>query len=122
MMAPLFYREKEACFMKKIWRTFCMVCLMLIVLCSFPLMTSAESSDIAGGIVHTSRGEVTWAIDKTGKLILTGSGEVSLQDGEKRVPWYDYRDQIFSAEIKTTNTMIWPATAAMATTLIPSTA
>ena len=89
--------------MKKIWRTFCMVCLILIVLCSFPLMTSAESSDIAEGIVHTSRGEVTWAIDKTGKLILTGIGEVSLQDGEKRVPWYEYRDQIFSAEIKTTN-------------------
>lgn len=55
-----------------------------------------DSDDIASGTYEN----ITWVIDKDGKLTVTGTGEFSSGDG---APWYDYNDSILSAEVAITD-------------------
>lgn len=60
------------------------------------LVTDNQEDASAGG----SYGNITWKIDKDGKLTVTGTGEFSEAGGLNRAPWYDSRELITSAEIK----------------------
>lgn len=44
--------------------------------------------------------DITWSIDKNGKLLVEGTGDFSASTGEYRIPWYAYRENIKTAEIK----------------------
>ncbi|MCH5256439.1 MAG: BspA family leucine-rich repeat surface protein [Lachnospiraceae bacterium] len=63
--------------------------------------------DIAGGVIDEEYGNITWVIDGDGKLTVTGTGDFSSptsigSSSSSRVPWYSYRNDIKSAEIKVT--------------------
>lgn len=63
--------------------------------------------NIAGGL----SGKVNWFIDENGHLLISGNGNWEKEDFvnddaqiEQHAPWWKYREQIFSAEIKLTDT------------------
>ena len=53
-------------------------------------------------IAHGTYENVTWVIDKDGKLIVTGTGNYKDEDTYE-APWIDYASQIKTAEIKISN-------------------
>lgn len=53
-------------------------------------------------IASGSYKNITWKIEKNGKLTVTGTGDFSDSDGFSRAPWYDSREYITSAEINVT--------------------
>ena len=62
-----------------------------------------SNADIAGTIIDRgvcgNDGKVTWTLDKDGKLIIEGQGEMEdYQDGD--APWYKYRDSIFTVVVE----------------------
>lgn len=56
---------------------------------------NTDASDIASGIYEN----ITWVIDKDGKLTVTGTGEFSDKISNDRAPWYENRTSITSAEV-----------------------
>ena len=63
---------------------------------------TVTAGDIAKGTVDESYGQITWVIDKEGKLSVTGTGDFSDVTTADRAPWYLYRSNIKSAEINVT--------------------
>jgi uncharacterized repeat protein (TIGR02543 family) len=61
-----------------------------------------SDGDIASGTVDN----VTWVIDKDGKLTVEGKGDFKIKGsyGNYQSPWYDYRDSIKSAVINLSDT------------------
>ncbi len=65
---------------------------------------ATSSDDIGNGIYEN----ITWVIDKNGKLTVTGTGEYATlspateDDYWTRAPWYEKRESILSAEINVT--------------------
>lgn len=51
--------------------------------------------------IQESYGQISWTIDDSGKLTVTGNGDVEKKDNWN-FPWYEYREQITSAQISTT--------------------
>lgn len=49
--------------------------------------------------IHGSYKDIIWDIDINGRLIVEGTGEFSSFSGSSRAPWYQYRENIKSAEI-----------------------
>ncbi len=66
------------------------------------MMDLASEDDIANGVVDESYGYIIWSIDKNGKLTVKGTGNYTNLHGWHSAPWYDYRDDILSAEIRVT--------------------
>lgn len=64
---------------------------------SFYLFTSED--DIANGIVDESYGHIIWSIDRNGKLMVKGTGNYTNLHEWHSTPWYNYHDNILSAEI-----------------------
>lgn len=63
------------------------------------MVTSEE--DIASGTSN----DISWVIDKNGKLTVTGTGDFKRDDwfsSASDEPWYDHRDSIKTAEINVT--------------------
>ena len=67
-----------------------------------------DKEEIASGKYQYGLSDITWTIDSNGKLTVEGTGEFaaitsssSYFDSQyaNRAPWYDYRDQIKSAEV-----------------------
>lgn len=58
---------------------------------------AAAEGNIAEGVSQN----ITWTIDQTGKLTITGSGDYEHSNGQ--VPWYDYRARIKSAVVQVTD-------------------
>lgn len=58
-----------------------------------------SDSNIADGVINEDYGQITWVIDNTGKLTVSGTGDVSDEYLHDRSPWYPYREEITSAEI-----------------------
>ena len=61
------------------------------------------STDIAGGTITNAIGTVNWSIDESGKLTVSGKGEVNV-DKAKSLPWKSYKTQITSAVIELSET------------------
>lgn len=59
---------------------------------------SGKDTDIASG----SFKNITWVIDGNGKLTAKGTGEFSDTNDPDRVPWYNNREDILTAEINIT--------------------
>lgn len=64
----------------------------------------ATGDSIASG----TYGEVTWVFDASGKLTVKGKGEFAPDESNQwvpfnRAPWYEYREQIKSAEVQLTD-------------------
>lgn len=49
------------------------------------------------------KGNITWSIDKNGKLVIKGSGDFISEDNDKdpaeEIPWYGYRYDVVTAEV-----------------------
>ena len=61
-------------------------------------ITAYAADDIASG----TDGDITWVIDASGKLTVTGTGDLSGAHYESGFAWRPYSDQIISAEINVT--------------------
>ena len=61
-------------------------------------ITAYAADDIASG----TDGDITWVIDASGKLTVTGTGGLSGAHYESGFAWRPYSDQIISAEINVT--------------------
>lgn len=46
-----------------------------------------------------NRGEIQWSVTNSGKLTLTGSGEIPNYNGDNRAPWYKYAEMICEISI-----------------------
>ncbi|MCH5256354.1 MAG: BspA family leucine-rich repeat surface protein, partial [Lachnospiraceae bacterium] len=55
----------------------------------------ASDNDIARGTC----GNILWLIDVSGKLTIEGTGDFSDGTDKYRIPWFEYRSQITSAEV-----------------------
>ncbi len=69
--------------------------------------TEVPAGAIAHGEYKENGSDTVWYINKNGKLVVEGTGEVSVpeysQDNSLRyIPWEDYTDKIKTAEIKVT--------------------
>lgn len=60
-------------------------------------LMAASEEDIASGTSN----DISWIIDKNGKLTVSGAGDFERRDG-KYTPWYDVRNLIETAEIDVT--------------------
>ncbi len=61
-------------------------------------ITAYAADDIASG----TDGDITWVIDASGKLTVTGTGDLSGAHYESGFAWRPYSDQIISAELNVT--------------------
>ena len=61
-----------------------------------------SESDIASGAYKEDGNDITWVIDKDGKLTVEGTGDFSADVSESRAPWYESRFWIKSAKVKVT--------------------
>ncbi len=61
-------------------------------------LSLSETGNIAEGVIDENYGHITWIIDKDGKLILTGTGDVRSSQSDE-VPWKAYKKSIISAEV-----------------------
>ena len=66
---------------------------------AFCEVTIIDNEDV---IASGSYENITWKIEKNGKLTVTGTGDFSDSNGFSRAPWYDSREYITSAEINVT--------------------
>lgn len=66
---------------------------------AFCEVTIIDNEDV---IASGSYENITWKIEKNGKLTVTGTGDFSDSNGFSRAPWYDGREYITSAEINVT--------------------
>lgn len=57
---------------------------------------------IASGEYKENGSDITWVIDKDGKLTVKGTGEFAASGGGDRAPWYSNRGKITSAVINVT--------------------
>ncbi len=62
-------------------------------------MLADEVDNIASGEIDEDYGHITWAIDKSGRLTVIGTGDISNASGHDRTPWYPYRKSITSARL-----------------------
>ncbi len=67
---------------------------------AFCEVTIIDNEDV---IASGSYENITWKIEKNGKLTVTGTGDFSDSNGFSRAPWYDSREYITSAEINVTD-------------------
>jgi len=58
-----------------------------------------QGNEASGDIASGTYGDITWVIDKDGKLTVTGSGEFSDVTSSDRAPWYANRESIISAVV-----------------------
>jgi len=61
-----------------------------------------DEAEIVNAVDDIARGtcdDISWVIDKDGKLTVTGTGEFHSKIASDIMPWYDNRDSILSAEI-----------------------
>ncbi|MDE7133426.1 MAG: BspA family leucine-rich repeat surface protein [Lachnospiraceae bacterium] len=68
-------------------------------------LTATVMLNVKSGF-NGSFGAITWVIDVDGKLTVDGTGDFSDDDGyfnQERAPWYDYADDIISAEVNVTD-------------------
>lgn len=65
-----------------------------------PLVANAEN--IASGEIDEDYGQITWVIDNSGKLTVTGTGDVISPNSGGYFPWDNYRESITSAVISVT--------------------
>lgn len=82
---------------------------------SLSMPVSAETTEfmipedaIAGGVVDEDCGQFTWFIDKDGELTVTGIGDFDANPSVStpgRIPWYDYRESILTADVNITDMM-----------------
>ena len=69
-----------------------------------------SDTDIAHGVYKENNSNVTWVVDRDGKLIVEGTGDFAgpltndWQINQKRAPWSDVKEKIISAEIKMSGT------------------
>lgn len=68
---------------------------------------SVPADAIASGSYTENGSDTVWYIDKRGKLVVEGTGEISYPEYPqgntlRLAPWYDYRERIKTAEIKVT--------------------
>ncbi len=63
-------------------------------------ITLDADGNIASGVIE-DYGHITWVIDASGVLVITGTGDFSYPcgSGYNRTPWYEYRGEITSAKI-----------------------
>lgn len=93
--------------MKDIKKIFILLAAFFLVL-GFSAEVKASSGTIGSGVVHNENGQITWEIDKKGKLTVTGVGNVPYYseyykgDFISLAPWGKYRLEIKSAEIHVT--------------------
>jgi len=66
---------------------------------AFCEVTIIDNEDV---IASGSYENITWKIEKNGKLTVIGTGDFSDSNGYSRAPWYDSREYITSAEINVT--------------------
>lgn len=66
---------------------------------AFCEVTIIDNEDV---IASGSYENITWKIEKNGKLTVTGTGDFSDSNSFSRAPWYDSREYITSAEINVT--------------------
>ena len=66
------------------------------------IMEVEAAENIASGVVDDAYGQITWVINSEGHLTVTGTGDVSTGRTERRTPWYEYRNEIVTAEIDVT--------------------
>lgn len=66
------------------------------------LPTVDSEANIASGVIDEDYGQITWVIDNSGKLIVTGTGDVISPNSGGYFPWDDYRESIISAVISVT--------------------
>ena len=64
-------------------------------------IADAYNEENSSKAIQENYGRVSWTIDDSGKLIVTGKGDIEKKDSWKS-PWYEYREQITSAQISTT--------------------
>ncbi|MDE6601526.1 MAG: BspA family leucine-rich repeat surface protein [Lachnospiraceae bacterium] len=70
---------------------------------SLSLATAIPAEVIASGSYTGNGSDTVWYIDKSGKLVVEGTGEFCGDAYDQRyAPWYDDRDEIKTAEIKVT--------------------
>ncbi len=67
---------------------------------AFCEVTIIDNEDV---IASGSYENITWKIEKNGKLTVIGTGDFSDSNGFSRAPWYDSREYITSAEINVTD-------------------
>ncbi len=67
---------------------------------AFCEVTIIDNEDV---IASGSYENITWKIEKNGKLTVIGTGDFSDSNGYSRAPWYDSREYITSAEINVTD-------------------
>lgn len=72
------------------------------------------AGNIASGTIDNDLGGITWVIDASGKLTVSGKGEIAIEEEGKRydhvngkvigtykiMPWYEYADSITSVVIQ----------------------
>ena len=56
--------------------------------------SSQEAALLAHGACGKDADNVTWELDETGTLMLSGNGETASYQSNKEVPWADHREQI----------------------------
>ena len=76
--------------MKKLCKPMLVVCLALI-LCAFLMPNISQAAEVASGSCGES---VTWALDDTGILTVSGSGAMADYASPSASPWYSQRESI----------------------------
>ena len=67
---------------------------------------AANTENIASGVIDEDYGQITWEIDNSGKLTVTGTGDVISPNNRRYFPWDDYCESITSAVISVTGMTI----------------
>ena len=62
----------------------------------------ANAENIASGVIDEVYGQITWEIDNSGKLTVTGTGDAISPNSVGFFPWDDYHESITSAVISVT--------------------
>jgi hypothetical protein len=80
-----------------------LVLVLSMILSAFSMSVYAEENvnvDILGASTGTCGKNLTWSLNNSGVLTISGTGEMNNQDFSPAAPWYSYRDEIFSVVIK----------------------
>lgn len=79
--------------MKKVSFGLCLLLLAALIVCGFPSQAQAASSGTCGE-------GVTWALDDSGTLTISGTGAMEEYASSSDVPWFSRRDFITAVVIE----------------------
>lgn len=77
-------------------RTVSLLALLAALCCLFTVSAAAADAPTSG----TCGANLTWALDTTGTLTISGTGAMEEYEWESRVPWYQNRDSIKAVVIE----------------------